>query len=82
MKGGLIAIVCLLTGIVSAQNANSWVMKNDFIGFKREQAFAFSIGNKGYVGTGVDTSETVMNDFWEYDPEFDSWTQRANVPGT
>jgi N-acetylneuraminic acid mutarotase len=82
MKGGLIAIVCLLTGIVSAQNANSWVKKNDFIGFKREQAVAFSIGNKGYVGTGVDTSETVMNDFWEYDPEFDSWTQRANVPGT
>ncbi|MFI5164873.1 MAG: T9SS type A sorting domain-containing protein, partial [Bacteroidia bacterium] len=42
----------------------------------------FSIGNKGYVGTGQCTSTTYANDFWEYDPSLDAWTQKANFGGT
>ena len=41
----------------------------------------FTIGDKGYIGTGVDTAEFVLNDLWEYEPLTDSWTQKANLPG-
>jgi len=78
-------LIFLLTTIISflsfSQNPNSWVKKNDFSGFKREQAIAITIVDKAYVGTGVDTSETVLNDWWEYESGTDTWTQKANVPG-
>jgi N-acetylneuraminic acid mutarotase len=79
-------LICLLLLIsplsLLAQSENSWTKKNDFGGLKRERAVAFTIGDYGYVGTGVDTAEIVMNDFWRYDPLSDSWTQQANVPGS
>lgn len=68
--------------IIWAQNPNSWVQRVNFGGYKREQAVGFSIGNKGYIGTGVDTSETVLNDFWEFDPVADTWTQKADLPAS
>ena len=42
----------------------------------RDLAVGFSIGNKGYVGTGLDINGQTKNDFWEYDPTFDVWTQK------
>lgn len=79
----LICILLLLSPLsLLAQSENSWTKKNDFGGLKRERAVAFAIGDYGYVGTGVDTAENVMNDFWRYDPLTDSWTQKANVPGS
>jgi hypothetical protein len=42
----------------------------------RSRAVGFSIGNKGYIGTGY--SFVTMNDFWEYNPVNDGWTQKAN----
>lgn len=80
MKKWIFILLCAFSATIHAQNANSWVKKNDFAGFKREQAVSFSIGNRGYVATGVDTSETVLSDLWEYNPDLDSWTQRANLP--
>ncbi|MBA3899259.1 MAG: PKD domain-containing protein, partial [Bacteroidetes bacterium] len=41
-------------------------------------AAAFSIGNKGYVGTGGAQS----NQLWAYDAGSDSWSQKANFAGT
>ncbi len=78
----------LLIGIIGfsingiAQTGNFWTKKNDFLGGKRERAVAFSIGDFGYLGTGVDTAEVVLKDFWQYDPISDSWTQKADVPGS
>jgi N-acetylneuraminic acid mutarotase len=40
----------------------------------------FSIGNKGYVGTGL-SQIFAKNDFWEYDPATDTWTQKADYGG-
>jgi len=56
--------------------ADSWTQKADFGGGTRQDAFAFSIGTKGYVGAGDG-----HNDFWEYDPFVDSWTQKADYAG-
>lgn len=41
---------------------------------------AFTIGAKGYIGTGNNPNTGAYNDFWEYDPVSDTWTQKANVP--
>jgi len=61
-----------------------WIQKANFTG-NRVWAVGFSIGNKGYMGTGVDynasTSAPVHNDFWEYDLATNVWTQKANFTG-
>ncbi len=58
---------------------NSWTQKQNF-GGTRWQGVFFTIGTKGYMGTGQDASSTLYNDLWEYDPLSDSWTQKANLP--
>lgn len=47
----------------------------------RISAVGFAIGNKGYVGTGYISGFGSSNDFWEYDPALNSWTQKTNVGG-
>ena len=63
-------------------SANSWTRKADFKGEQRMFSVGFSIGGKGYIGTGLDREANItVNDLWEYDPATDSWTQKANVGG-
>jgi len=76
----LLAITFICPLFVFAQ-PNTWLKKNDFGGGKRERAVAFSIGNYGYIGTGIDTAEAVLKDLWQYDPTLDTWTQKADLPG-
>lgn len=49
---------------------------------KRFESTSFSINGKGYVTCGVDTNDNCYNDLWEYDPAFDFWTQKANLPAS
>lgn len=53
-------------------------------GKQRSWATGFSIGNKGYIATGRLASDfnpqNFVNDFWEYDPATDTWTERAPIP--
>ena len=62
--------------------ANSWTQKADFGGSDpdhtaaRYDAVAFAIADKGYISTGFNGN--YLKDFWQYDPETDSWT---SVPG-
>jgi N-acetylneuraminic acid mutarotase len=63
-------------------STDTWTQKADFGGTKRTHAVGFGIGNKGYLGTGVDTTSNLKNDFWEYDPLTNTWTVRANFGGT
>jgi hypothetical protein len=59
--------------------SNSWVQKANFGGVERNCAVGFSIGSKGYLGTGAGGG--FRDDFWEYDPLANSWTQKANFQG-
>jgi N-acetylneuraminic acid mutarotase len=63
----------------------NWTRKADFGGFARSQTVAFSIGSKGYTGTGLgwvpELAQGAHDDFWEYNPGADAWTQKASVPG-
>jgi len=61
-------------------NTDTWTQKADFPGGVREAAVSFTIGSKGYVGTGSQDSNN-KNDFWEYDPNSDTWTQKGDFPG-
>src|SRR5664279_1926871 len=60
--------------------SNSWNQKAPIPGLPRQNPAGFSIGNKGYVGTGTYRA-TNMNDFYEYDPATNSWTRKADFGG-
>lgn len=64
-----------------AQAPNTWTQKANFAGSGRQYAVGFSIGNKGYLGTGEDGGGD-RKDFWEYDHLSDIWTQKADFGGT
>jgi hypothetical protein len=59
---------------------NTWTQRPTFSGVARYEAVGFSIGNKGYIGTGL-VGNTWKSDFWEYDPSNGVWTQKANYQG-
>jgi len=62
------------------QSTNIWTQKANFGGTARDGAIGFSIGTKGYIGTGWDGACT--QDFWEWDQATNAWTQKANFGGT
>ncbi len=60
--------------------AAAWTQRADFGGINgRYAAVGFSIGSKGYIGTGIDVA--IKKDFWEYDPATNAWSQKADVGG-
>jgi hypothetical protein len=63
-----------------AQAPDTWLEKGNFVGPNRLGSVGFSIGSKGYIGTGISNSK--LTDFWEYDPSSDTWSQKANFGGT
>jgi hypothetical protein len=71
--------IILLFIAVGSTAQNTWIQKANFSG-RRSGAVGFSIGTKGYMGTGFDSS-LYHTDFWEYDPSGNTWTQKANVGG-
>jgi len=61
--------------------SHHWCREIDFGGGLRASGIAFSIGNKGYYGTGYGTSNIQYNDIWEFDPAINTWTQKALFNG-
>ncbi|MGB3076846.1 MAG: T9SS type A sorting domain-containing protein, partial [Chitinophagales bacterium] len=69
---------------------NKWTGKASFGGTARQLAAGFSIGTKGYIGCGdyyYDYDEQndyyyyYYKDFWEYDPNVNTWTEKAVYGG-
>lgn len=60
-----------------------WTQKASFGGDARHRCTGFAIGNKGYIGGGHINSgvEITHEDYWQYDPGTDSWTQIADFGG-
>ena len=63
------------------KSTNSWSQKADFGGGTRFGAVGFSIGTKGYAGTGTSASYVDYNDLWEYNPATNIWAQKTPMPG-
>jgi N-acetylneuraminic acid mutarotase len=79
--------ILLAAGLTSSRAQDTWTQKADFGGMTREYAIGFSIDNKGYMGTGGVWDFEIgayinYKDFWEYDPDIDVWTQKADFGGT
>ncbi|MGB1102146.1 MAG: kelch repeat-containing protein [Crocinitomicaceae bacterium] len=87
-KGSTMLRTMLLCSLVASiygfgqEDENDWDKKASFGGLKREKAIAFSVGNYGYVGMGVDTAEVTHKDLWQYNPTTNTWTQVASLPGS
>ena len=63
-----------------------WSPVAEFPGIGRELAVSFSVGGKGYVGTGYNRLQEApaiveLKDFWQYDPNSNTWTQLNDFPG-
>ncbi|HEV9034987.1 MAG TPA: hypothetical protein VGQ51_00150 [Puia sp.] len=66
------------------QPTDTWTQKAYIFSVPRALATAFTINDKGYIGLGYDQSSSQVseqNDWWEYDPVADRWTQKAAFPG-
>lgn len=62
--------------------SDTWTAKETFQEFRyRRATVSFTIGNKGYLGTGV-SDPWAFRDFWEYNATTDKWTAKADFPGT
>src|SRR6185503_18531721 len=71
-------VILFVAGLTGSRAQDTWTQKADFGGTGRAYAVGFSIGSKGYIGTGSSNGK----DFWEYDPATDTWTQKADFGGT
>jgi hypothetical protein len=84
--GAALAVLLCLPCALRAQAPDTWTQKADAGSTQvagptaRSGAFSFSINGKGYLGGGTDGS-VVRNDFWEFDPTTNAWTQKASFPG-
>ena len=73
--------ILLAAGLSNSRAQDTWTQKADFGGTARVwKPVGFSIGSKGYVGTGSDVNWQ-SKDFWEYDPSTNAWTQKADFGG-
>ena len=79
MKEKLLTIFFAAVNFSGIVAQNTWTQKANFGGTGRYFATGFSIGNKGYIGTGFDGIQ--KQDFWEWDKATNFWTQKANFPG-
>lgn len=77
MKIKLLISLLAICEIACAQN--TWIQKPFFGGGIRSGSAAFSIGSKGYVLLGSDTS--LAKDLWEFDTLTNVWTKKADFPG-
>ena len=76
----VLAFILLLANSVFADWI--WTKKTSLpFGGKRDRAISFSINGFGFIGTGLDSVNMVLNDLWRYDTLSNSWTQMADFPG-
>lgn len=66
-------------GLWEYNPAIGWKQKATPPGGSRAFCTGFSIGTKGYFGTGS-SGGVPYNDFYEYDPSTNTWTTKASLP--
>jgi N-acetylneuraminic acid mutarotase len=59
---------------------NTWSAKSDLPGITRVWPVSFVIDGEAYVGTGSDSMENSLNDFYKYNSVTNTWTQLSNTP--
>jgi hypothetical protein len=83
MKKIVLITLLFLSTVCLASAQNIWIQKANVGAMNRENAVGFAIGTKGYIGLGQHCeTQTLLVDFWEYDPMTNAWTQVADFGGT
>lgn len=81
---GLKKLLILLWLLPLHSQAAGWMQKADFGGVARHRTTMLTIGNKIYVGLGHYNGagiNVLFDDWWEYDPATNAWTQKADYAG-
>jgi N-acetylneuraminic acid mutarotase len=68
----------------SAQNfivSDQWSLVTNFPGTMMAYVISFNIGDNLYVGIGEGQSGSWLSEFWTYNTDAGSWTQKAGFPG-
>lgn len=76
----LISLVTISCSSDDDFERGNWVRRSVFDGIPRTNAVSFTVGNKGYMGTGYD-GDDYLSDFWAYDIDGNFWVQKADFPG-
>ncbi|MBP8823579.1 MAG: T9SS type A sorting domain-containing protein [Flavobacteriales bacterium] len=66
--------------LATAAHAQTWTQLPDFPGTARDDAASFTLGNKIYVGTGMEVGWGLTNDWWCFDAATDTWSAMASMP--
>lgn len=84
MHKTILILTLLLSSLSGFCDKYVWNQKAGYPGVGRHRASALSIGQKAYYGLGHVSSGTApdigFQDWWEYDPATNSWTQKADYP--
>jgi len=81
MKKNFTLLIAITTIAFRSHAQGTWTQKSDVGGTARLAGVGFSIGGKGYIGTGDSHGYGRKKDFWEYDPSTNAWTQKADFGG-
>lgn len=73
-------LLSLLSILSLTANGQTWNQLTDFPGSPRDDAAAFTLDGKIYVGTGYAVGWVLMNDWFCYDPATETWTSIASLP--
>lgn len=74
----LAAIPLLAWGVCAAQ----WYQMPDFPGTPRDDAAAFALDDKVYVGTGMEVGWGLTNDWYAFSLITESWAPSASLPAS
>lgn len=81
----LCSVLMILLSSSHSMGQDTWTKKADFPSSSRNHGLGFAIGKKGYYGFGQKQTKPFVyktyQDLWEYDPEANTWTQKADFPG-
>jgi N-acetylneuraminic acid mutarotase len=82
MKKNLLILILILGAAVVSEAQYIWTQRADIGVTGRECGTGFAAGQMGYVGIGRNLeTQTILQDFWRYDPSADTWTQVASFGG-
>lgn len=77
-------LLFVLVSLTVTTFSSDWDQKANFGGIARHRTTMLAIGNKIYAGLGHYNGagpNILFEDWWEYDPATNAWTQKANYMG-
>lgn len=84
MKKLIMLLTAYSLSLTPVFSQGTWSPRASLPDTSRAYGIGFAIGNYGYMGLGTfngDIYSKCYNDFWQFDPSTNSWTQKANFPG-